>query len=137
MADNEARVFTLEEANDLLPGLSELIAALQEKRDAVAEIEVQIDAYELVAAGAKKKSDPQFERLMTEHQRVADEFHTIVDEIHSYGCFLKDVDLGLIDFYGTMNGRLVFWCWQSGEKQIGFWHEVDEGYPGRKPLEEL
>ena len=47
---------------------------------------------------------------------------------------VKDLDIGLCDFLGERDGRDVWLCWQYGEKQVGFWHELDAGFAGRHPL---
>ena len=134
MKENQVRLFTIEEANQLLPVLTELIRDLQEKRDQIAKIEVEIDTLELVANCDQKTGAHEFERLMAKHRQMVDQFYTIVDTIHSHECFLKDADQGLIDFYGVLDGRVVFLCWRLGEGQVSFWHEVTEGYAGREPL---
>ena len=134
MSENEAKIFTVEEANELIPLLSELIAELQDKRDEVAEAEVEVDARELIGVSHSPGSDQEFEQLMAKHRVLVDEFYGLVDAIHSYGCFLKDVDLGLIDFHGVLEGQVVFFCWHLGEERINFWHEVETGYSDRKPL---
>lgn len=134
MNENEVKVFTLEEANELLPILTELIHDLRKKRDQAAEIEIQIDALELVSEGGENTSARELERLMEKHQQAVSEFYDLVDEIQLNGCLLKDVDLGLIDFYGVVKGRIVCLCWRIGEKRVGFWHDVKEGYAGREPL---
>ena len=134
MNENEVKVFTLEEANELLPVLTELLHDLRKKRDQAAEIEVQIDALELVSNGGENTSARELEKLIEKHQQVVSEFYDMVDEIQSNGCFLKDVDLGLIDFYGVVEGRIVCLCWRLGEERIGFWHDVKEGYADREPL---
>src|SRR3989338_43850 len=130
MNENEVKVFTLEEANELLSLLSELVVKLQEKRDQIAEVEVQIDTHELVSGRPANSPDPEFEKWMAKHRGLVDQFYEVVDEIHSYGCFLKDVDLGLIDFYGVIEERIVCLCWRFGEEKVCFWHEVQDGYAG-------
>ncbi len=134
MNENEVKVFTLREANELLPILAELLHDLRKKRDQAGEIEIQIDALELVSNSGEDASARELEKLMERHRQVVAEFYDIVDEIQSNGCFLKDVDLGLIDFYGVVKGRIVCLCWRIGEERIGFWHDVKEGYAGREPL---
>ena len=135
MNENEVKVFTLDEANELLPVLSELIGALQEKRGEVTKVELEVDAHELMDV-QDAKSESEFQNLIEKHQRLVDEFYAIVDEIHSYGCFLKDADLGLVDFYSAVDGRPVFLCWRFGEEGINFWHEIESGYTSRKPINE-
>jgi len=53
------------------------------------------------------------------------------------GCVIKDFEMGLIDFYSMFDGRDIFLCWKLGEKKIKFWHDIDAGYMGRKPIFEL
>ena len=67
------------------------------RKTLVAEVEVQIDTHELVSGRPANSPDPEFEKWMAKHRGLVDQFYEVVDEIHSYGCFLKDVDLGLID----------------------------------------
>ena len=134
MNENEVKVFMLKEANELLSLLTELIHDLQKKRDQAAEIEVQIDALELVSGSVEDASAGELEKLMEKHRQVVAEFYDVVDEIQSNGCLLKDIDLGLIDFYGVVEGHIVCLCWRIGEEQIGFWHDIKEGYASRQPL---
>lgn len=134
MNENEVKVFSLNEANALLPLLTELIHGLQAKRDQVADLEVQIDAVELVSDPESDAQTQEKEHLMARHRRLADEFYELVDEIHSHGCFLKDADLGLIDFYGVVEERVAYLCWRLGEEHIAFWHEIGQGYAARQPL---
>lgn len=136
MNENEVKVFTREEANELLPVLSDLLRELQEERCKAAELEVQIDALELIRDGKDQAANRELEKLIEKHRQVVAKFYEIADEIHSHGCLLKDVDLGLIDFYGVVEGHIVCLCWRLGEEQVRFWHEVKEGYAGRELLSE-
>ncbi|OGW87144.1 MAG: hypothetical protein A3C35_03130 [Omnitrophica bacterium RIFCSPHIGHO2_02_FULL_46_11] len=131
---NQLKVFTLEETNRLLPVLSGLISDLHAKRDRVADIEVEIDALELVNDHTGEAVPEGLERLVEKHRETITEFYEVVEQIHSYGCFLKDVNLGLIDFYGMVDGQVVYLCWRFGEDRVGFWHEIGSGYTDRKPL---
>ena len=134
MNENQVRLFTVDEANQLIPVLTELIQELQEKRDLIAKFEVEIDTLELVSDCDKNSGAQEFERLIARHRQAIDRFYSIVETIHSHDCFLKDVDLGLIDFYGVIDGQVIFLCWRVGEEKINFWHHVTEGYSGREPL---
>lgn len=58
----------------------------------------------------------------------------VVAAIESTGCIVKDLDRGLVDFPGRLNGEDVFWCWHLGEDRIRFWHRPEEGFAGRKPI---
>ena len=132
---NEAKVFTVGEANKLLSALTELITQLHEQRDCVSDIEAQIDALELVSGPHSKKTNRELNQLVEKHHRLVAEFYAMVDQVQEHGCFLKDVDLGLIDFYGVVDGRMVYLCWQFGEQQVNHWHDIDGGYATRQPFE--
>jgi len=58
----------------------------------------------------------------------------IATEIEEMGCFLKDIDLGLVDFPSEMEGDVVFLCWQYGEAQVIAWHSIESGFGQRRPL---
>ena len=132
---NEVRVFTIEECNRLLPVLTQQLTELQKKRQSAGDLEAQIDALELICNSESKKSTAELDQLIRKHQKIVNEFYALVDQIHEHGCYLKDADLGLVDFYGMIDGRMVCLCWRLGEQQVGFWHEVNSGFTNRKPIE--
>jgi len=130
--EDQIKVFTLEEAEKLLPALTSLIQRLHLIRDEISKLEVDIDALELV--GAKDKPSADLERQVEIYNQAVTQFYEMVDEIHRLGCYLKDVDLGLIDFYAMREGKVVYLCWKLGEAHIAHWHDVGEGFGSRQPL---
>lgn len=130
---NELKVFTLKEANQLLPILAKLILELQAKRDLATNTEVQIDSLELISNSDNSAEKEMFYMKET-HRQIAREFYAIIDQIHELGCFLKDLGLGLIDFYGIVNDQVVYLCWRLGEPEISYWHETGQGFVNRQPL---
>ena len=120
------RVFTHDEATELLPGLTELLNALvAAQRGAVEETaghEYTAVASNGSAAAAMKASGP-----FHEAQRLA-------MEIEQLGVILRDPDTGLVDFAAVRDGEPVYLCWRLGEERIGFWHPRDTGFMGRLPL---
>ncbi|MBI4387658.1 MAG: DUF2203 domain-containing protein [Candidatus Omnitrophica bacterium] len=132
--DNELRTFTVEEANRIIPDLTKLIRLLQAKQKQALDLEVQIDALELIAEQKSKKSVTELSRLVKAHHERVTEFYAVVDQIHQQGCLLKDINMGLIDFYSIMNGKVIYLCWRLGEEKVNFWHEVGQGYAFRHPL---
>jgi hypothetical protein len=101
---NQLKVFTVEEANRFLPRLTELIHELQHKRNTVLSLEVEIDALELVA-DSKEQSSKLVDKKVEEYNNLLQSFYGLIDEIHEKGCFLKDVNAGLVDFQTLYNGR--------------------------------
>jgi hypothetical protein len=123
-----ARYFTVEEANELLPEIEPLVGKLLQRRARVVE--------------ARKNLDNVIEDLrsdiggMTATELVA-EFEAIeylVKKIQSYGCIVKDMNTGLLDFLAERNGREVYLCWRYGEPRIAYYHEIHTGYNGRQPV---
>jgi hypothetical protein len=133
----EPRLFTLDEANGHLPRLTAILTALQETvRDLAALQEALADS-----GGRAKHNGPPANgpgrQLHASIQR-ADELLTqarmLVGQIEQIGCELKDVEMGLVDFRAVRQGQVVYLCWRLGEDRIRFWHELDSGFAGRKPL---
>src|SRR5260370_585255 len=71
-----------------------------------------------------------------ERDQLGERLKAAVEKIHEYGCHIKDLDIGLIDFPPLFRGREVYLCWKMGEPGIRFWHGVDEGFAGRKPIDQ-
>jgi hypothetical protein len=77
-----------------------------------------------------------FDRNPTEP--LAAELRALLKSVAEMGVEVKDLDVGLIDFPSIRRGRTIYLCWKLGEgDRIGWWHEVDKGYAGRRPIREL
>jgi hypothetical protein len=74
-------------------------------------------------------------RALSSIVRDFERFDTLVHRIQALDVLIKDVNLGLLDFPALKGGRLVYLCWQYGEGEIRFWHEVEAGFAGRQPIE--
>jgi len=132
------RTFTLDEAQSLLPILESLLRTAISARKVVAEAEREQQALQQriflmggmfldVVALARKKA----ERVKAE-RRAKD----ALAEIDSAGVQVKDLDMGLLDFPCEVEGETILLCWKLGEKSIRHWHGTQEGYAGRKPINE-
>jgi len=122
------RLFTVEEANALLPRMKEYLEEVYKRRDAMREKAPQLEPI-LAAAGANGGG-----RVGSEYGVEAYNLYLAIERIREEGVYLKDLDSGLLDFPHEREGRVVFLCWQPPEEEILYWHETDAGYPGRKPL---
>ena len=129
------RYFTPSEANELLAEVRPLAESLVEHRDGMrlaAERRARLTARIAGNGGDLDPQEPgeldeQFER---ESQAVA----WAVEGLQRLGLLVKDLDRGLVDFPALHNGEEVLLCWQVGEDEVAYWHGVDEGFAGRKPL---
>ena len=110
--------------------------SIQKLRDFLERQEIEIDALELLAHSSEEaEKNPKLNQKVEEYHVEVESFYRCVDQIHKMGCVIKDLELGLVDFYAIYQDHIVFLCWRLGEKEIGYWHEIGRGYPDRKPLE--
>ncbi len=128
MEPSFSKLFTVEEANALLPKLRELLDDLTLHRDALREKAPHLEPI-LRAAGANGGG-----RVGSEYGVEAYNLYLAMGRIHELGVLLKDLDMGLLDFPHEREGRIVFLCWHPPEERVGYWHEIEAGYAGRQPL---
>ena len=124
------KLFTVEEANALLPKLQKLLDDLALHRDALREKAPHLEST-LRAAGANGGSSGGSEYVVEAYN-----LYLAIERIRELGVLLKDLDMGLLDFPHERGGRVVFLCWHPPEERIGYWHEIEAGYAGRQPLQE-
>ncbi|MEK7315224.1 MAG: DUF2203 domain-containing protein [Candidatus Eisenbacteria bacterium] len=134
------KIFSVEEANRLLPALEGLLETLVGMaRDATA-VRREIEVLAAIAGSGASEESPDV-RLLRDKERLQEEalerFRSELATIGQHGCILRDLELGLVDFYTMAQGRVVCLCWRRGEPSIGHWHSLDEGFSGRRPLSEL
>ena len=146
----DARVFTIEEANALIPQLSELVGA---QLDLAAEIQSRaVDLCDRLDLIDKLDPDRESEVLditvrptdEADVKELKHELSTMITryrdgwlEVQGLGAVIKDTNAGLLDFYGRIDDRLVWLCWKYGEDSIDFYHELDSGFVERKSLAEV
>jgi hypothetical protein len=133
-----ARLWTVEEADGRLPQLREL---LHELRGSVTRLrKLHEELGRLAAFWGKELDAPDHpdkalkDRLQAEWESLHGRVDSRLQGLHSEGIELKDLDAGLVDFYGLLDGKLVLFCWQQGEGSVGFFHAVGGGYRTRQPL---
>jgi hypothetical protein len=89
-------------------------------------------------AGNGGDLDPgELARVEAEIAEAAKGVARCVNEIHGLGAQVKDADEGLVDFPALHGDEEVLLCWKLGEDEIAFWHDLEEGFAGRRPLDEL
>lgn len=128
------RHFTREEANALLAQVRPLTEQLVEHRAALAAAQSERRQLSLQIAGNGGDiggANALDEQIAREHAGVA----RCVNSIHELGGVVKDADTGLVDFPAQIAGGEALLCWRLGEDEIAYWHGIDEGFPGRKPLD--
>jgi hypothetical protein len=127
--------FTPEEANRLLPRLAPILERLIALRREMAARQQKMEALRAHVRGNGATAEGRaFAQLKGELHSLAEQLRQGIDEIQGFGCQVKDLDTGLVDFPALQQGQEVLLCWKLGETRIAFWHTAHEGYSGRKPL---
>ena len=123
------RYFTREEANEVLTQLKPLMAQLLERRAKATRMSRQIE--HLLEQPHIDIGGP----ITTELSQDFVIIENLLSQIRSYGCVVKNLEAGLVDFLAKINGRDVYLCWRYGEDRIAYYHEIHTGFQGRKALD--
>ena len=128
-------LFTLDEAEALLPQVRDELLAMQTCKREVDELRGSFDHAAQKSAGHGHVKD---EDALADKRRRAEALVEQINErlarINEWGVELKGIDEGLIDFPSRRDDRVVYLCWRLGEDRIAWWHEIDAGFSGREPL---
>jgi hypothetical protein len=129
------RYFTPEEANELLPTVRLLAERMVTHRRSLAVATVRHGRIAAKIAGNGGGVRPhEVDTLQEAIEAEAESVVNCVEELQSLGVFVKDLDQGLVDFPARRGDEEVLLCWRLGEDEVAFWHTLDEGFAGRKPL---
>jgi hypothetical protein len=130
------RYFTADEANELLPEVRAVAEDLVEHRLAARAVAAKRAQLVTRIAGNGGDFDPQEPRELEEDfERETAAMAEAVERLERLGVIVKDADRGLVDFPALReSGEEVLLCWQVGEDEIAYWHGLEEGFAGRKPL---
>src|SRR5436305_10003620 len=132
------KTFTLAEAQVLLPILESLLRAAMEGKtliEAVDEEFQELSSRIFMNGGTFVNIVPLAQRKR-DREKALQSVKDALAEIDSTGVQVKDIDIGLLDFPCVVEDRVILLCWKLGEKGIAHWHSTDEGFSGRKPIDD-
>ena len=121
--------FTLQEANETLDTIRPLMDEVQTIRQKI--LENQPEAWPAIEKSAGNGGNRALSNMVQDFEK----FDALVHLIQDTGVLIKDINIGLLDFPALRDKREVYLCWQCGEGEIAFWHEVEAGFAGRQPIE--
>ena len=121
--------FTLQEANAALEIIRPLMDEVQAIRQTI--LENQPEAWPAIEKSAGNGGNRALSNLVQDFEKL----DALIHQIQDAGAQIKDINTGLLDFSALKNGREVYLCWQYGEDDIQYWHEVEAGFAGRQPIE--
>ena len=121
--------FTLEKAREIIPFIRPKVIKLIKLHKS---IEV-LDSIEIEHED-EFKTTIQDINLNKKFHKISLRFYTLMETLHGLGCYVKDLDQGLFDFYSFYDDREILLCWKITEPSIRYWHEIYSGYQERKPV---
>jgi hypothetical protein len=131
------RVFTISEVNALIPALSSLV---QDQLREQSEIEHGLAELMRLTGEPPRSLEPaspdsaEVSRLKRDLRSRISRYETGWQRVQKWGGVIKDPQTGLVDFYGRVDGKLVWLCWRYGEDTLGYYHDLTSGFSGRRPL---
>lgn len=141
MRQSQQRVFSLEEAELLVPFISnafkEIFGLNEQARALVTDINDLLIIWGNEVAESGHIDNEIYRERIEKRNQVQRKAQEIFDEISGTGAVIKDTDTGLVDFYSKKGDELVMLCWKFGEDSIRFWHPLQGGFSRRKPISEL
>jgi hypothetical protein len=137
MADEENKLFSLSEAERLRVQLEPVLIEAIEFRRKLGDLDEQLGklAERIQRSGGLMVSYEDAAKVRIQRNRAEENIRDALERIHSTGCVVKDLEVGLLDFPSRIEGEDVYLCWKLGEDRIRFYHRQDEGFAGRKPID--
>ena len=123
------RYFTLEQANEALQIIRPIMEEVQTIRQKI--LTSQPEAWTAIEKSVGNGGNRALSAMIQDFEKLDALVHRILET----DVLIKDINIGLLDFPALRNGREVYLCWQYGEGEIAFWHEVEAGYAGRQPID--
>ena len=132
--ERRRRLFTLDEALEILPVVRELLKQIQASKDDLDKSGAVLEAL-LAMTSANGNLQADIDKARRAAELAAGELQGRMAELDGLGVELKGIEDGLVDFPCQREGRVVYLCWRLDEETISWWHELDTGFAGRKRLD--
>lgn len=124
----QARYYTLEEARQAMPRVKHLMTQVQEARSEI--MRLRPDVWPALQNAASNGGNVAAGEMLSHFRRL----EAGVKGIMGMGVLVKDIDMGLVDFLSVRDGREIYLCWKYGEEELAYWHDLNAGYQGRRPI---
>jgi hypothetical protein len=133
-----SRTFTVAEAETLLPVLESLLRSAIQAKELIEEVDAEQQqlASRIFVNGGTAVDIVTVARRKAEREKALQRAKDAVAEIDATGVQVKDLDVGLLDFPCVVGEEVILLCWKLGEKKITHWHGIQEGFAGRKPIDD-
>jgi hypothetical protein len=131
------KYFTLREAQDLLPFIAPQLEQAREQKRRMDKLDEELSraSAQIMVLGGSIPPRNRLAQTRLDRDQFAEHLKESVSKIVETGCLIKDLEVGLVDFPALMRGEEIYLCWKLGEHRIEYWHGIDEGFAGRKLIE--
>ncbi len=141
LEERPLKLFTVEEANRLLPEVRAILGRLKSHQGYIRRLE-EAQAVEELSwlkedGTVSAQAQGEIRRIAGEIEQKGKQLEAELSALEALGAQLKGLEEGLIDFFSSKGGQLLFLCWKEGEDRIRFWHDLESGFAGRQPIESL
>lgn len=132
------KYFTLREAEELLPYIRPHLEEARDQKRNLDRLEEELSraSAEIMVLGGSIPPRDKLAQTRLERNQFAGQLKESVSKIIETGCLIKDLEVGLVDFPALLRGEEIYLCWKLGERHIEFWHGIEEGFAGRKPIDD-
>jgi hypothetical protein len=132
------KTFTLREAQTLVPVLQALLKRAMDGKKLIEAVQEELQdlKHRILLSGGLMVDVPALAHRRAEHDKALQVIKDVLAEIDAIGVQVKDLDIGLLDFPCVVEDEVILLCWKYGEEKIAFWHGLEEGFRGRKPIDE-
>jgi hypothetical protein len=132
------KTFTLEQAQALLPVLQSPLKSAMDSKKVIEQIEKELQdlRHRILLTGGLCIDIPAWAARRAQRDKSMQEIKDALAEVHAIGVQVKDLDIGLLDFPCAVDDQIVLLCWKFGEDKIEYWHGLEEGFKGRKRIDE-
>jgi hypothetical protein len=140
--DTDRRYFSVAEANAMIKDLELTFGRMLQMKAQVRTVYARLEEEGFAPGGdefdiAPNGASDDVVNCLTTLKTLIDALKVDVNALKDAGCLIKDIDEGIVDWRASKGGCDVLLCWKLGEKEVGFWHDADSGYSGRRPISEL
>jgi hypothetical protein len=132
------KYFKREEAEELLPLIEHCLRQARDSKQQVEGLDQELSqaSARIMVLGGSLPAYGKLAATREQREKLIAQLQEVVNQIQETGCLVKDLDEGLVDFPTLREGKEVYLCWKLGEERIAYWHGIEEGFAGRKPLED-
>ncbi len=140
MTKGRRRYFQLAEANAQVSRLNLIFSLIMQLRGQLKDLYQKLEEGGCAPTNEKSEASrvpPELQRDYQVFFGLADSLREQLEAVTATGCVIKDLDIGLVDWPALHGGREIWLCWRYGEPEVAYWHEIDGGFAGRRPVAEL